>query len=115
MHQKEAAALLQVDPTTILHWEKGYTEPPVCKVPAIVTFLGYDPYPEAKTLAEHLRAKRRAMGWSIRQAAEALGVDPATWGEWERGKAVRWPRFRKQIETLLDAPINRGSPSPIKE
>ncbi len=94
---------MQVDPTTVLHWEKGYTEPPTSKVPAIVACLGYDPYPEAKTLAERLRAKRRAMGWSIRQAAKAVGVDSTTWGQWERGRAVKWPRYQEQIKAFLSA------------
>ncbi|MDT8321430.1 MAG: hypothetical protein RQ826_12975, partial [Xanthomonadales bacterium] len=38
---------------------------------------GYDPFPQPKTIAQHLLAKRREMGWSIREAAAAIGVDPS--------------------------------------
>jgi transcriptional regulator with XRE-family HTH domain len=79
--QKEVADQLGVNPWTILNWEKGHTEPPMASIPAIARFLGYDPFPQPETLSQHLLAKRRAMGWSIQEAARELGVDPASWGE----------------------------------
>jgi transcriptional regulator with XRE-family HTH domain len=42
--------------------------------------LGYDPFPEPGSVSERLLAKRRAMGWSIREAAAELGVDPGDLG-----------------------------------
>ena len=79
-----------------------------------MAFLDDDPSPEAKTLSERVRAKRRQMGWTIPEAAAALGVDPATWGEWERGKAVKWSRFRKRIDALLDSAASIRPPSTAK-
>lgn len=87
---------------TVLNWEKGYTEPPVESLPALVGFLGYDPLPEPKTLAERLYGKRRAMGWTIRQAADMLGVDPGTWKDWESGKVILFCTHRAAISRLLD-------------
>jgi transcriptional regulator with XRE-family HTH domain len=78
--QPEVAAQPGVVSWTILNWEKGHTEPPIASIPAIVQFLGYDPFAQPKTLPQHLLAKRRAMGWSIEEAAQVLGVDPASWG-----------------------------------
>ena len=86
--QKEAAVELGVNSWTILNWEKSHTEPPIATIPAIVRFLGYDPFPEPKTLPEHLLAKRRTMGWSTEQAARKIGVDPGSWSKWERGQAI---------------------------
>ena len=87
---------------TVLHWEKGYTEPAVTFLPAVLAFLGYDPYPQGQTLPERLAAKRRAMGWSIEKAANAADVDPGTWRDWERGRAVLLRGDRKRLATLLD-------------
>lgn len=50
LSQIEAARALEVNPSTILNWEKGHTVPPVEAVPALLQFLGYDPLPEPKTL-----------------------------------------------------------------
>ena len=83
--QKQAAERLGVNPWTVLDWEKDHTEPPIESMPAIIRFLDYDPFREPKSLAERLLAKRRAMGWSIKDAARQLGVDEGTWGAWERG------------------------------
>lgn len=78
--QKEVAELLRVNTWTILNWEKSRTKPPTASIPAIVQFLEYDPFPIPTTLPERLLAKRREMGWTIKDAAEAAGVDPGTWG-----------------------------------
>lgn len=83
--QKQLATRLGVNPWTILNWEKGYTSPPIAAIPVILAWLGYDPYPEPATLSERLMAKRRSMGWSIKEAARLLGVDEGTWAAWELG------------------------------
>ena len=80
MTQTHAAERLGVNPWTVLNWEKHHTGPPIESMPAIIRFLGYDPFPEPKNITEGLLAKRRVMGWSIREAARQLGVDEGTWG-----------------------------------
>jgi transcriptional regulator with XRE-family HTH domain len=100
--QKEVADQLGVNPWTILNWEKGHTEPPMASIPAIARFLGYDPFPQPETLSQHLLAKRRAMGWSIKEAARELGVDPASWGNWERGQMILYRQHRTLVARLLD-------------
>ena len=101
--QRQLAAELGVVVESIVHWEKGKTQPPIARIPALVAFLGYDPFPAPETLAEQLLAKRRAMGWSIQQAAEKLGVDPATWSKWERGQAILIPTHRAAVVRLCGA------------
>jgi transcriptional regulator with XRE-family HTH domain len=103
--QKQIAHRLGVNPWTVLNWEKGHTEPPVKSMPAILRFLGYDPFPEPKSLPERLLAKRRAMGWSIRKAAGTLGVDPGIWRDWEQGKVILRRNHRGLVAQLLGLPI----------
>jgi transcriptional regulator with XRE-family HTH domain len=102
--QKQAAERLGVNPWTVLNWEKAHTEAPIESVPAIIRFLGYDPFPEPKNIPEHLLAKRRAMGWSIREAAQQLGMDEGTWGDWEYGQTILHRRHRELIAQLLGLP-----------
>ena len=99
--QKQAALLLEVNPWTVLNWEKGKTEPPVESVPDILRFLGYDPFPEPRTLPERMLAKRRAMGWSIKEAARQLGVDEGTWGTWESGTTIPQGRHLLLLHAFL--------------
>ncbi len=97
--QKEVAFRLGVDDDTILNWEHGNTQPPVRFLPRIIRFLGYDPYPAAKLLAEKLVAKRRQLGLSRKQLAKRLGVDEGTLAHWE--KAQQEPTG-KRIETVKE-------------
>jgi transcriptional regulator with XRE-family HTH domain len=71
---------------------------------AIVAFLGYAPFPESRSLAGLLLAKRRKMGWSIRKAAAAIGVDPATLADWERGRVILFRKHRAMISRVLNLP-----------
>lgn len=100
--QKEACALLaNICVETLINWEKDKTDPPIPFVPAILHFLGYDPFPPPCTLGERMLAKRRTMGWTIKKAAARIGVDESTWGEWERTGCVRWERHRLLLEVFL--------------
>ena len=76
-------------------------------MPALLRFLGYEPLPEPKTLPERLLAKRRAMGWSIRETARQVGVDPTTWRDWERGKTILFRKHRELIARLLGLPAEK--------
>ncbi len=101
LHQREAAEMLNVSPATLLHWEKGQTEPPVQAMPAICRFLGYSPFPDGQTVSERLLQKRREMGWAIRDAARCLGVDPGSWRDWETGKTILYRKHRSAIARLI--------------
>lgn len=41
------------------------------------------------------------MGWTIQEAAEQVGVDPGTWGDWERGQVILYRRHRARIAKML--------------
>jgi transcriptional regulator with XRE-family HTH domain len=102
MTKRQAAVRLGVGPETIRHWESGETNiPPVERIPAVLEFLGYDPFVEPVSISDRLRAVRRRSGWSIRRAAAHLGVDPTTWGEWEHGKVILFRAHRTLVARLL--------------
>jgi transcriptional regulator with XRE-family HTH domain len=84
LSQKEVARRLGWSWRTVFNWENGKTKPAVESIPAIIGFLGYDPFPEATSPSERLAAVRRAKGWTIKQAAGELGVDAGTWAQWKK-------------------------------
>jgi transcriptional regulator with XRE-family HTH domain len=101
LSQPQAAAALGVDPITVLNWEKGKSEPVIRSLPAIFRFLSYSPLPPANSVGERLLHLRRQRGWSIREAACHLGVDPTTWGDWERGELIVFRKHRSAVALLL--------------
>jgi transcriptional regulator with XRE-family HTH domain len=99
LSQRAAATLIRVSAFTVLNWETGKSEPRFKDIPAILQFLGYDPFPKPATLGEHLLAICRHRGWSITTAAKRVGLDPATWAGWEAGKAICHEQHRQILGT----------------
>jgi transcriptional regulator with XRE-family HTH domain len=101
MLQREVAVLFKVDAFTILNWETGFTKPQTKDVPTLINFLGYDPEPPSLvTIADHLRATRRRLGWSQRQTASYLAIDPSTLSSWELGGTIMKPEHRTLVATF---------------
>ncbi len=101
LRQLDVTAALGVSVETVANWEKAKTEPPVTLIPAIIQFLGYDPFPAPATLGEHLRHYRKRHGLSIKAAAERLGVDEGSWSLWEKTGRVTQRRHRARLAELL--------------
>ena len=70
-------------------------------MPAIIRFIGYNPLPNAKTLAEQLVRHRTALGMSRKDAAVELGVDDGTLARWERGDREPEGEFLRRVERFL--------------
>ncbi len=81
--QYEAATSLGINYWTFMTWEKGRVPLPWA-YPAIIKFLGYEPWDEPATLGEQLKAERLRRGLSIDAAAKACGADEGTFMRWER-------------------------------
>ena len=64
-------------------------------------FLGYDPFPEPKTVPDRLGAKRRELGYSRKKAAKEWGVVEATLQKWERGESIYLRSHRRMVASLL--------------
>ncbi|MGC9998475.1 MAG: recombinase family protein [Bryobacteraceae bacterium] len=86
MLQRDVAAQIGVDTTSIVNWEANAVVPEVRFMPAIIRFLGYSPLPEANTLAQQLVRHRTTLGMSQKEAALMFGVDTGTLARWERGE-----------------------------
>jgi DNA-binding XRE family transcriptional regulator len=71
LFQTDVARLLQVDRVTIQNWERGVTEPNGQLIPRIISFLGYDPEPEPRSIAGRIVCARRRVG--RRQVDLAIG------------------------------------------
>jgi transcriptional regulator with XRE-family HTH domain len=76
--QREAAERMGIQRDTYVNWEKDKTKAVASQFRPVVAFLGYDPSPAAKTLAEQVEAKRRELGVTFEQVAKYLGWDPGS-------------------------------------
>jgi transcriptional regulator with XRE-family HTH domain len=101
--QREAAEQMGILKDTYGNWENGKTEPVAAHFQPVVTFLGYDPSPEARTLAERLGAKRRGLGVTFDQIASHLGWDPATLTRYLNGTWCIPANRMVALELLLSA------------
>jgi len=95
--QKEAARQIGIKLDALLNAELGHTEPRIESIPLIVRFLGYCPFPAPESLPERMLAKRREMGWTMKEAARQMGISMD-------GKAVLWPRLANRLEVFLGEP-----------
>jgi len=104
LKQAEVAALLGCHPKSVMWWEQDERLPADRLYPAIISHLGYEPWPEPVTLAEKLRAERLRRGLSRKRAAEMIGVDEGTLWWWESG---RWTPRQNAIKGKIDAFLDR--------
>ena len=100
--QKEAAVQVGVDPKTWMWWEADQREPCVYRYPAIIDFLGREPWPAPRTFSDQLLAHRRRNGLSTRAAASSIGADQGTWLRWERGDWTPQARLSRRLQLLLN-------------
>jgi transcriptional regulator with XRE-family HTH domain len=78
LYQKQVALMLGVDADSIKNWENGRCKIEVRYYPALISFLNYNPLPEAKSRGEAIARERMSRGLSRRRLAALTGVDPAT-------------------------------------
>ena len=94
-----------MDATTICNWESNASTPAIRHIPAIIEFLGYDPFPSAQTLAERLATARKVLGLSQSRLALVLGVDPGTLQSWEAGQHEPMGGNVERIERFLSISV----------
>lgn len=102
LHPRDAASLTFVTESSFRRWESGAQEPADRHYPAIIAFLGQEPWEAPLTLAQKLRAERRRRGLSLDRAAAAMGVDEQTYWRWENGRQEPYNlRTKASIEAFL--------------
>jgi transcriptional regulator with XRE-family HTH domain len=99
--QREAAERMGIQRDTYVNWETGKTEPVTVQFRPLVEFLGYDPTPVPKTLAERLEGKRRELGVTFEQAAKYLGWDPGSLTRYLNGTWALNPTRAEALEHFL--------------
>ena len=70
-------------------------------LPAILTFLGYNPLPAADDLIERFKRVHYSLGLSQEQLGQKLGVDESTIAGWERGETKPVGSYRKLLEDFV--------------
>ena len=103
MLQREVAEQIGVCEPSVFNWERNASSPEIRYMPDIIKFLGYDPLPQANTVAEQLVRQRTSLGLSQKESAERLGVDPGTLARWERGEREPAGAFAERAERFLGA------------
>jgi len=102
MFQSEVAKLLAVTESCVWNWESNTSTPHWRYLKPIVESLGYDPLPPAETMAERLVRCRWLRGWTQKEMAKRLGIDPTTLARWERGERSPAENYRERIRRLLN-------------
>lgn len=100
LEQKDVAKMIGVDTGSITNWELNRFPPAVRHYPKISDFLGYCIIQHPKTEGERLRLFREHLGFSTKQLAEFLGVDPASVQSWENDKHSPMKSSRAKLERL---------------
>ena len=72
-------------------------------MPRIIKFLGYDPFPEPRTLGGRLLATRRRLGLSQEEMAQKVGVDEGVVRLIEAGRKRPSPDTLLKIERMIAA------------
>jgi site-specific DNA recombinase len=109
MLQREVADKLGVDKACIFTWEANTSNPRTRYMPAIIDFLGFNPLPQANTLAEQLVRQRTSLGLSQKDAARRLGVDASTLARWEQGEREPAGAFLARVKRLLQDEESSGA------
>ncbi len=107
LFQKDVARIVGADTTSVLNWEKNRVEPEIRFLPAILSFLGYDPRPAPQTHAERIRHFREGRGWLQVDLARHIGTDVSSVSSWETGDhnpmASSLEKLRKVIDLSADS------------
>jgi transcriptional regulator with XRE-family HTH domain len=103
LRQIDAAREIGIGNFTLLNWERRGVQPEVHFYPAIIAFLGYEPWPTPETMGERLLATRRRRGLTVRQAADVMGIDQGTLTGWEAGLFRPFGKWTTRAAAFLQA------------
>lgn len=99
--QREAAQTMGVSKATVWLWEASRVEPEVFMYPAIIAFLGYDPFPEPKSRGEAIWKARVMRGWTKKELARQARVDEQTVKHLKADNPLAYEGPRRRVEGVL--------------
>jgi len=98
---ERTARTLGVNLWTLMNWEHDRRIPTDRYYPALIEFLGREPWPAPATLDEKLRAARLRRGLSQEQAAAVVQVSPDSISDWESGRVPRHHLSLAKIDAFI--------------
>lgn len=99
--QNQVAKRIGVHKASIQNWERGLGKPMIKHLPAIIQFLGYDPFATPEAFPAKLVHLRRKLGMTQEDLAQVLAVNPCSIGRWEGGQGLPPPKTMAAIQTLF--------------
>lgn len=96
-----AARAIGANVWTLLSWEHNRRIPTDRFYPALIRFLGYEPWPEPMFIGDRLRAERLRRGLTQEQAAAVVQVSPDSIADWEGGRHPHHHLSFAKIEAFL--------------
>lgn len=94
LSQPQVAKIINVTTDSITNWELNRNEPSLKQVPKIISFLEYSP-----TINENpIKKYRLEKGFSQKELAKILEIDPTTLSRIERGSE----RMSRKVKMKLD-------------
>jgi transcriptional regulator with XRE-family HTH domain len=110
----ETSKRLGIVPKTLTWWEHDERLPFVHAYPAVIRFLGLEPWEPPNSLADALLAERRRRGLGVKQAAPMIGVDEGTWLRWERREWKPTGGTLPKINRFLGCDARESYPSDVR-
>ena len=87
LRQVDVAGLIDVKEESITNWENNLTEPEIRYMPAIIRFLGYNPFSfDIKVFGSKIKYIRYSRGLTHNALGKFIGVNASTIGSWEKGE-----------------------------
>lgn len=102
--QRGVAEMIGVSVVVVVEmWELRGHQPHPHSWPGVISFLGYDPYPQSTSTAEKVKAIRRRLGLTRRELAKQLHADPGAISRWEAGGEIHKIKHRKAIAQMYES------------
>lgn len=99
--QTDVAKVLGVSESVVWRWESGQRKPRGKYLEMLYALVGDEPRPRPAMVGQRLKRRREQLGFTLRMAAERLGVVQATVCRWERGEREPQGAHLKSVEEFL--------------
>jgi DNA-binding XRE family transcriptional regulator len=95
---------LKVTDDCITNWENERCEPQIKYIPAIISFLGYNPFLyNLETIGGRIKYYRQIKGLNLSKMGILIDVDPSTLGSWEKNENIPSKKSQRKLNTLLSS------------
>jgi DNA-binding XRE family transcriptional regulator len=114
--QKQVAEQIGFDDNTLCLWERNETEASIRLIPAIIRFLGFNPLPVPKDLADAVLVAQKPHGWNRWQAAKLIGFNESTLVRLEQGRSRRPSQETlRKLATLIGKDLQNQPPFSLRQ